>query len=139
MLGFLGWAAVLFAQNYSFTYVSRARNSGSLNRHLKAALFSNGIWIFSQMMMLGPMFDYLTGKHGLPLLVVAGAIYTVSTVAGSITAHIVAQRTEKGKDRVGAHKDVAQFTTEEGVIIRDFIAAYRQIQTAPAKETQNNG
>lgn len=121
VLGFLGWAAVLFAQNYSFTYVSRARNSGSLWRHLKAAVFSNAIWIFSNMLMLGPMFDYLTGKRGFGLAAIAGAIYTVATVSGSVIAHVVAQKTEKGKDRVGAHKDVAQFTAEEGRKIRTLL------------------
>lgn len=118
ILGFLGWAAVLFAQNYSFTYVSRARNSGSLWRHLKAAVFSNGVWIFGNMLMLGPMFAYLTGKHGYGQAAIAGAVYTVATVSGSVIAHYVAQKTEKGKDRVGAHKDVAQFTAEEGRKIR---------------------
>lgn len=118
VLGFLGWAAVLFAQNYSFTYVSRARNSGSLWRHLKAAIFSNGVWIFSQILMLGPMFDMLTGKHGHGMQTVAGLVYTASTVSGSVIAHVVAQKIEKGKDRVGAHKDVAQFTAAEGEKIR---------------------
>src|SRR5271165_6772987 len=101
------WAAVLFFQNISFTYVSRARSSGSLLRHLKASVFSNGIWIFSNMLMLGPMFDYLTGKHGMPQQVLSGAVYTVACVSGSIFAHYWALRTEKGMNRVGAHKDVA--------------------------------
>lgn len=108
-----GWAAVLFAQNYSFTYVSRARNSGSLLRHAKAAVFSNAIWIFSQILMLGPMFDSLTGKHGLHQQIIAGAIYTVATVAGSIAAHVVAKKTEKGSSAVGASALYAQITKSE--------------------------
>jgi hypothetical protein len=42
------WAGVLLAQNFSFTFVSRARNSGSLKRHVIAALASNGVWFWGQ-------------------------------------------------------------------------------------------
>jgi hypothetical protein len=147
LIGYLGWAAVLFAQNYSFTYVSRARNSGSLMRHLKAAVFSNGIWIFSQILMLGVMFDNLTGKHGFGPQVLSGIIYTMSTVAGSLFAHFVAQKTEKGKDRVGAHKDVAQFTTLEGVNLRELLRQadfsnkdfYRNLATSGVRKGDSNG
>jgi len=112
-LSYLGWAGVLFAQNYSFTYVSRARNSGSLLRHFKAAIFSNGIWIVSNMLMLGPMFDYLTGKHGFELQVITGSVYTVATVAGSLVAHAVAKHTEKGLNAVGASVKYVQITPEQ--------------------------
>ena len=108
-----GWSVILLSQNFAFTYVSRARSSGSLWRHLKASIFSNGIWIFSQMLMLGPMFDYLTGKHGRALQIEAGALYTVCTVAGSLTAHYWALRTEKGKSAVGASKLYAQIPIAE--------------------------
>jgi hypothetical protein len=104
----LMWAVVLFFQNISFTYVSRARSSGSLMRHLKASLFSNGIWIVSQMILLGPMFDYLTGKHGIPAQVLSGAVYTVACVGGSIFAHHLAMKTEKGKNAVGYSAKYAQ-------------------------------
>src|SRR5271166_6619667 len=107
------WAAVLFFQNISFTYVSRARSSGSLLRHLKASIFSNGIWIFSNMLMLGPLFDYLTGKHGIPLQALSGIIYTVSCVSGSIFAHHLAMKTEKGKNAVGYSAKYAQIPVAE--------------------------
>lgn len=136
-LGFLSWAAVLFAQNWSFTYVSRARNSGSLVRHFKAAIFSNGIWIFSQILMLGPMFDYLTGKHGVALQALAGAIYTVSTVSGSLSAHFVSKHTEKGLGRVGASTKVAEFTQDEAKVLRDVIRWYGPINTSQEAEVAN--
>jgi len=113
LLGFAGWAGVLFAQNYSFTYVSRARNSGSLSRHFKAAIFSNGSWIASQMLMLGPMFDYLTGRHGHLNQLIAASVYTTFTVAGSLVAHFVSKRTEKGAGAVGASARYAQIPVEE--------------------------
>src|SRR5258708_26211732 len=112
-LSWIYWALILLSQNFAFTYVSRARSSGSLYRHLKASIFSNGIWIFSQMLMLGPMFDYLTGKHGRAAQIAAGTVYTLSTVTGSLLAHYWALRTEKGKNAVGANKRYAQIPVEE--------------------------
>lgn len=119
-----GWALILLSQNFSFTYVSRARSSGSLLRHLKASIFSNGIWIFSQMLMLGPMFDYLTGKHGLALQIEAGLLYTICTVAGSLIAHYWALRTEKGKNAVGASKLYAQVPIKEWEMVKSAVDVY---------------
>jgi len=115
---FLLWALVLFSQNFSFTYVSRARSSGSLLRHLKASILSNGIWIFSNMLMLGPMFDYLTGKHGHLAQFGVGLEYTVVCVTGSIAAHYWALRTEKGKNAVGANKLYAQIPVAEWAAVK---------------------
>jgi hypothetical protein len=115
------WILVLFFQNISFTYVSRARNSGSLLRHVKAAIFSNGIWIFSQMLMLGPLFAYLTGKHGVTGQLGTGLVYTVATVSGALFAHYWALRTEKGKTAVGANKLYAQIPVKEWEQVRTVI------------------
>lgn len=112
-ISWLLWAVVLFLQNISFTYVSRARSSGSLVRHVKASVFSNGIWIFSQMIMLGPLFDYLTGKHGRIPQIGSATLYTVTCVSGSIFAHWLALKTEKGKDAVGYSKKYAQIPVAE--------------------------
>ncbi len=116
------WAAILFFQNISFTYVSRARSSGSIVRHLKASVFSNGIWIFSQMIMLGPMFDYLTGKHGRIPQLEAATVYTVATVSGSLFAHWLAMKTEKGKNAVGHSKLYAQIPVAEWAAIKRVVA-----------------
>lgn len=121
LTSWLLWAVVLFFQNISFTYVSRARASGSLWRHFKACIFSNGIWIFAQMIMLGPVLDYLTGKHGRGPQLLTAAIYTVATVAGSIVAHFWALRTEKGKDAVGANKLYAQVPVGEWQAVKAFV------------------
>jgi len=107
------WAVILFFQNISFTYVSRARSSGSLWRHLKAAIFSNLIWIFSLQLMLGPLAEYLNGKHGRLLQIETALWYTLFTVAGSLFAHYWALKTEKGKSAVGASKLYAQIPNAE--------------------------
>lgn len=120
-MNWLLWALVLLSQNFAFTYVSRARSSGSLLRHLKASIFSNGIWIFSNMLMLGPMFDYLTGKHGHLAQAQTGAVYTVATVTGSILAHYWALKTEKGKSAVGASKLYAQIPVAEWERVKKFV------------------
>lgn len=119
MIDWILWALVLLAQNFAFTYVSRARSSGSLMRHMKASFFSNGIWIFSQMILLGPMLSNLTGKNGLRLQVVTGLVYTASTMVGSIAAHYWALKTEKGKSAVGANKLYAQIPVAEWAAMKE--------------------
>jgi len=118
LLMWIGWGLLCIAQNFAFTFVSRARNSGSLRKHLVAGLFSNGIWFVGQLFAVGAFLGILSGHFGWPLAVFAGLYYTVFTLTGSLAAHQYALRTEKGKDRVGAHKDVATFTTAEGDLIR---------------------
>jgi hypothetical protein len=116
------WAVLLLAQNFAFTFVSRARSSGSLLRHLKAAIMSNGIWIVSQVILLGPMFDKLTGKQGRPLQVLTEVVYTVATVTGSLVAHYWALRTERGKTAVGASRLYAQIPVAEWGYVRQTVA-----------------
>jgi hypothetical protein len=128
----LMWPLVLLAQNFAFTFVSRARSSASLLRHAKASLMSNGIWIVSQGILLGPMIEYITGKHGVGKMVFAELMYTTSTMAGSLYAHWHALRTEKGKDAVGANKRYAQIPNEEWARVKQIIQALAD--TTPPKE-----
>lgn len=118
LTSWLLWAFVLILQNFTFTFVSRARNSGSLRRHMIASVFSNGVWFISQMLIFTTLFAIMTGKYGIGQAVFASFYYTVFTMAGSLAAHYYSLKTEKGKSRVGAFKDVATFTTVEGEIIR---------------------
>lgn len=104
LLEWLIWAPILLAQNFSFTFVSRARNSGSLRRHLFAALCSNGVWFASQILIFTALFQAMTGKMGWKLAVLTGLYYTVFTVSGSLLAHYWSLRSEKGLARVGAYK-----------------------------------
>lgn len=115
------WAFVLIAQNFAFTFVSRARNSGSLIKHLQAGFFSNGIWFVSQIFAVGAFMGILSGKLGVLPAIGAGLFYTFFTLLGSLAAHQYALATEKGNARVGAHKDVATFTKAEGELLRQML------------------
>lgn len=112
------WAVVLVAQNFAFTFVSRARNSGSLSRHLVAGIASNGIWFIGQLMVVGTFMAILSGHFGLLAAVGAGLFYTTFTVIGSLLAHHYALKTEKGASRVGAYKDDKALSKEDVQLIR---------------------
>lgn len=114
------FALILLAQNFSFTFTSRARNSASLKRHVVAALMSNGVWFLAQGFVFKQFYALLTGEKGVLYLLFSGAFYTIFTVVGSIAAHVWALRTEKGKGAVGASRKYAQITIEE----RDEILAF---------------
>ena len=107
------WALVLIIQNFAFTFVSRARNSGSIKRHMIASVGSNGVWFLSQTIIFSQMFKIMKGDYGLMMAVFVGVYYTIWTMAGSLIAHYHALRNEKGKARVGAFKDSAQITKAE--------------------------
>lgn len=120
------WPLILLAQNFAFTFVSRARSSASLMRHAKASLMSNGIWIVSQVILIGPMFENLNGSHGLKLQMLAEMVYTVSTMSGALYAHYHALRTEKGKSAVGASKLYAQVPVGEWKTVQTLLHAYTE-------------
>lgn len=107
------WAVLLIAQNFAFTFVSRARNSGSLKRHLIAGIGSNGIWFLSQIIIFTKMFAMMTGKYGVQMAVFTGLFYTAFTLLGSVLAHYFSLKTEKGKSAVGATSKYAQIPVEE--------------------------
>ncbi len=120
------WGAILLLQNFSFTMVSRARNSASLARHIKASLMSNGVWMASMMFMVGPMLDNLQGKNGILVQALTGVFYTVITVTGSVLAHKYSLATEKGKGAVGANDKYVQITKEE------YTTIMKKLETIPS-------
>lgn len=94
------WFFLLVLQNAAFTWVSRARNSGSLAYHATASVFSNGIWFVSNIFLIG-----MVAKPGMDFaqLWPLASIYIAGTVSGSILMHYVSMRwLESGKRRVGA-------------------------------------
>lgn len=99
---YVAWAALLILQNAAFTWVSRARNGGSLGYHAVAAMGSNGIWFVSQFILVDQMVRILrSGSWGEAAAV--GLFYSACTVAGSVGMHWLSLRyLEKGKRRVGA-------------------------------------
>jgi hypothetical protein len=119
------WALILLAQNFSFTFVSRARNSGSTARHMKAAVLSNGVWFASQIFATSAFMKILSGQFGLGKALFAGAFYTAFTVLGSWSAHKWALRNEKGTAAVGANKRYAQIPIEEWERIKAIVGGYR--------------
>jgi len=83
------WACVsicllAFAQNVSFSIVSRSRNRDNLRYHLFAATASNGIWFLT-------FRELVTAQMSFLLFVP----YTVGTVAGSLSGVKVSMRIER--------------------------------------------
>lgn len=98
------WAILLLAQNASFTWVSRARNSGSDWYHATASVFSNAIWFAA---MYGT-FDFIDQIRagGWGAAVKYGGVYTGCTVVGSVAAGWFLRRfIERGSRRVGYYHD----------------------------------
>jgi hypothetical protein len=116
----IAWGVLLIAQNFAFTFVSRSRNSGSLKRHMIAAIFSNGIWFAGQLMAVSAFMNILSGKYGLKMAIFAGVFYTAFTLTGSLAAHYHALKTEKGNSAVGANKKYAQITVAEWNSIKEY-------------------
>lgn len=74
-----------YAQNLSFTLVSRARNRSSKAYHIVAAVLSNFTWFITA--------KYLIVTQGMTWMLMVP--YTVATVAGSVTGQTVSMRIEK--------------------------------------------
>jgi hypothetical protein len=78
-------------QNAAFTWVSRARNSGSLRYHALAAVFSNGIWLLV-------IREVVMNFDSVPVMLA----YLAGAVTGSVLMHYVSMKyLEKGKRKVG--------------------------------------
>lgn len=101
---FAAWGMFLMLQNASFTFVSRARNSGSYALHAVAALCSNGVWFATQLVSLGMIIDVIkTGTIGQKMFMLV--FYTGFTVSGSLLMHWIGiTYIEKGNRRVGASR-----------------------------------
>jgi hypothetical protein len=96
------WAGLLIMQNFSFTLVSRARNSGSYAWHAVAAVGSNGVWIVSQMILVVGIVRLMEDGTRLQQFGLA-FFYITFTVIGSIVGHWVSKNLiERGRRKVGA-------------------------------------
>lgn len=94
------WFLLLVVQNAAFTWVSRARNSGSYGYHAVAAVFSNGVWFVSQFILIS-MVTYKDMTTGAAVMM--GCIYIAGTVIGSVLMHWLSiNYLEAGKRKVGA-------------------------------------
>lgn len=94
------WFLLLVVQNAAFTWVSRARNSGSYAYHAIAAVFSNGVWFASQLILIS-----VAIKPGMQVgdAIRLGTVYVSGTVTGSVLMHWISLNyLERGKRKVGA-------------------------------------
>jgi hypothetical protein len=78
------WAILLLLQNASFTWVSRARNSPSLRYHAIAAVFSNGIFLVNQFVIINKFVEVRNSPVALAATV---AFYILFTAAASVGMH----------------------------------------------------
>ncbi len=124
LLFWLVWAIFLTWQNYAFTMVSRARNSGSLRRHVLAALQSNGVWFVQTLFVFSAFKGIIEGQYGLGLSLFAALYYTVFTMAGSIYSHYRALKKESGATAVGANAKYAQITVDEWKAAKTILLDY---------------
>lgn len=100
----LGWVVLLILQNAAFTWVSRARNSGSDWYHAAASVFSNGIW-FAAFFITFDLIDQVIASGSVKLGIVTGLVYVGATVTGSVTAgKFLRTFVEKGKRKVGHYE-----------------------------------
>ena len=102
------WGLLLLAQNAAFTWVSRARNSGSDLYHGIAAVFSNGIWLVASFFTFDTV--WMAAKDGnYALAVPAGIMYIIFTVTGSVVMGKFLRRyVEKGNRKVGHYEENAE-------------------------------
>lgn len=96
------WALLLLAQSASFTWVSRARNSGSISYHATAAFFSHLTWFAGQFVLVDEMF-YVLRTSDWPHALGIGVFYVVFMLLGSIGMHWLSLNyLEVGRRKVGA-------------------------------------
>lgn len=102
---YLLWAILLIFQNASFTWVSRARNSGSDLYHGFAAVFSNGIWFAATFVTFERIWTVLKTSD-VQLGIMIGVVYVIATVFGSVSMGMFLRRfVETGKRKVGHYED----------------------------------
>lgn len=115
------WGLTIVIQTISFVFVSRARNSASLKRHMIASIFSNGVWFVGQMFVISVATEFLMGKHGVATQVLAGVYYTGMSLVGALSAHWLSMKTEKGKSAVGASTKYAQIPVADWEKVKKLI------------------
>lgn len=84
LVAWLTLMVLAFAQNTSFTLVSRSRNRNNLKYHLIAAFFSNAMWYLT-------FRNLVTQNMTLALFVP----YTIGTMSGSVFGQTISMRIEK--------------------------------------------
>ena len=83
------WGIVLFLQNFSFTLVSRARNTNSLRFHAICSILSSATYILAQILLFGNLLSAFHSADTLRMWQV-GFFYMIVTTVGSLTSHYIA-------------------------------------------------
>jgi hypothetical protein len=105
----LFWSLLLIAQNASFTWVSRARNSGSDWYHATAAVFSNGVWFVAFYFTFDLLNMMKLAATAWQTKALIALVYVASTVFGSVFAgRFLRRNVEKGKRRVGHYENTIE-------------------------------
>lgn len=105
LAGYAFWALLLALQNASFTVVSRARNSGSDAYHAIASVFSNGIWLLVNFLVVS-QFNEILKTNDMLLFAQIALFYVTFTVLGSVYGGKISRTFfEKGKRRVGYYEN----------------------------------
>lgn len=99
---FTSLALLCACQNAAFTWSSSSRTSGDPSYHLRAAVFSNGLY-FCTSLVIFKLVAEATSSGVWWRAVLAGAIYTAATSIGSAWSMKVLLKKEHGKHRVGAY------------------------------------
>lgn len=97
--GYLVWAIILLAQNFSFVLVSRARNSPNIWYHAVCSLLSNGVWFVQNLILMGNIFEVFKTGNWLQAVGI-GLFYTTFTMTGAISAHFFALQYVEKKVKV---------------------------------------
>ena len=102
-VSWLIWWVILLVQGMSFTWVSRARNSGSVSYATAAGIVSHGLWFATQAFIVVKIVEARADADGLMALVALCAFYVSAMVIGQSLAMVVLMRwLEVGKRKVGA-------------------------------------
>ena len=95
------WACILYLQQSTFLFSSRAKNSGSLRYSALAGIGSHGSWFFANLYFVRTIFQFKDAPFTTQLLVCL--FYMTFTIAGTVSAQWVALKWgERGSMRVGA-------------------------------------
>lgn len=89
MTRWIVWMIVLAVTQGSGTLASRARNTPSFTYHGMAAMFSHSCFFVAQVIGIDVIVEVLRTRS-IVLALTAFAVYSLSSTAGSITAHYVA-------------------------------------------------
>lgn len=94
------WALILFAQQFSFLFSSRAKNSGSMFYSALAGLGSHGTWFIAQMIFVVSILQFR--EASLSMKVQGLFFYIACCTSGTVAAQYIALLYERGSAKVGA-------------------------------------